>query len=106
MLSLIIGLYALRHVLITIVVLALLFGIFWVVNGTIELFTALSHGPMPARGWTAFMGILSVAAGIVLLVYPAISVVALVVVLGVWLLLFGVMEATVAFRIRSLASRA
>src|ERR1051326_8456262 len=32
-LSLIIGLYALRHVLISILALALLLGIFWVING-------------------------------------------------------------------------
>jgi uncharacterized membrane protein HdeD (DUF308 family) len=39
-----------------------LLGIFWVVNGTIELFTALSHSGMPQRGWTAFMGVLSILA--------------------------------------------
>jgi uncharacterized membrane protein HdeD (DUF308 family) len=48
-LSLIIGLYAVRHVLITLVALALLLGIFWVVNGAIEIFTAGSHREMPGR---------------------------------------------------------
>jgi uncharacterized membrane protein HdeD (DUF308 family) len=104
--SLIVGLYALRHVLLTIVALALLLGIFWVVNGAIELFTALSHRWMPGRGWTAVMGILSVAAGLVVLVYPAITLVALAVVLGVWLLIFGSMEITLAFRIRSTGKQA
>src|SRR5439155_12938918 len=45
-LSLIIGLYALRHVLISILALALLLGIFWVINGVTEVFTALSHKEM------------------------------------------------------------
>lgn len=49
-LSLIIGLYALRHVLITVLALVLLLGIFWIVSGTVELFTALSHREMEGRG--------------------------------------------------------
>jgi uncharacterized membrane protein HdeD (DUF308 family) len=48
-LSFIVGLYALRHILVSIVALALLLGIFWIVNGAIELFTALWHRAMPSR---------------------------------------------------------
>lgn len=105
-LSLIIGLYAVRHILITLLALALLLGIFWVVSGTVELFTALSHREMQSRGWTAFMGILSVLSGIIVLAYPGISLLVLAVVLSIWLLVFGVMEISLAFRIRSLARRA
>src|ERR1700689_2885349 len=102
-LSLIIGLYALRHILITLLALALLLGIFWVVSGAVELFTALSHREMRSRGWTAVMGIFSILAGIVVLGYPGISLLALAVVLSVWLLVFGIMQITLAFRIRSLS---
>lgn len=105
-LSLIIGLYAVRHVLITLLALALLLGIFWIVSGVVELFTALSHRQMQSRGWTAFMGILSIVSGIVVLAYPGISLLVLAVVLSIWLLVFGVMQVTLAFRIRSLAHRA
>ena len=45
-------------------------------------------------------------AGIVVLVYPGISLLVLAVVLGVWLIAFGVMQITAAFRIRSLAAHA
>jgi uncharacterized membrane protein HdeD (DUF308 family) len=100
-LSIIIGLWAVRHVLLTLLALVVLLGIFWVVNGAIEIFTALSHREMPERGWTAFMGILSVIAGIIVLAYPGISLVALAVILGIWLVVFGVMEIVAAFRIRS-----
>lgn len=105
-LSLIIGLYAVRHVLITLLALALLLGIFWVVSGTVELFTALSHRGMQGRGWTAFMGILSIVSGIIVLAYPGISLLVLAVVLSIWLLVFGAMQITLAFRIRSLAHNA
>src|SRR5215813_5721082 len=78
-LSLIVGLYAVRHVLITLLALALLLGIFWIVSGAVELFMALSHRQMSHRGWNAVMGIVSVLAGIVVLAYPGISLLTLAV---------------------------
>jgi uncharacterized membrane protein HdeD (DUF308 family) len=105
-LSLIIGLYAIRHVLLTLLALALLLGIFWVVNGSVELFTALSHREMPNRGWTGLMGVLSIFAGVIVLAYPGISLVTLAIVLSIWLLFFGIMQIMMAFRIRSLGHRA
>jgi uncharacterized membrane protein HdeD (DUF308 family) len=77
-------------------------GIFWVVHGTIELFTALSHSGMPERGWTIFMGVLSILAGIIVLAYPGLTLVTLAVILGIWLVIFGVMESVLAFRLRSI----
>jgi uncharacterized membrane protein HdeD (DUF308 family) len=99
--SLIIGLYALRHVFITLLALAVLLGIFWVVNGAVELFAAISHREMAHRVWTSVLGILSVFAGLILLAYPGISLVVLSVIVGIWLLVFGFMEISVAWQIRS-----
>jgi uncharacterized membrane protein HdeD (DUF308 family) len=104
-LSLIIGLYALRHVFITLLALALLLGIFWTVNGAVELFTALSHSEVPHRAWLIFMGILSIIAGIILLAYPGISLLVLYVIVGVWLLVFGFMEISIAWQMRSASHR-
>jgi uncharacterized membrane protein HdeD (DUF308 family) len=103
-LSLIIGLYAVRHILVTLLALALLLGIFWVVNGAVELFSALSHRGMQGRGWTAFMGILSVVSGVIVLAYPGISLRVLAVVLSIWLLVYGVMLILLAAQIRSPAA--
>jgi uncharacterized membrane protein HdeD (DUF308 family) len=105
-LSFIVGLYALRHILVTVTTLALLLGIFWIVNGTVEAFTALSHREIQGRGWTVFMGLLSIAAGVVVLVYPGISLATLAVVLGIWLLVFGIMEIVLAFQLRSVGQAA
>jgi uncharacterized membrane protein HdeD (DUF308 family) len=101
----IVGLYAIRHVLVSVVALALLLGIFWVVNGFVEIFNALAHRDYPNRGWTGFMGVLSILAGIVVLAYPGISLVTLALVLGVWLIIYGVMEIAAAFRVRSAIGR-
>ena len=104
-LSLIIGLWAIRRVDVTLVALALFLGIYWIVNGTIEVFTAFEPA-MQNRGWTIFMGILSVIAGLVVLAYPGISLVTLAIFLGIWLLIFGFMEISSAFRLRSIGHAA
>ncbi len=103
-LSLIIGLYAVRHILITLLALALLLGIFWIVSGVVELFMALSHREMRHRGWNSVMGVISVLAGILVLAIPGISLLVLAVVLSVWLVFFGVMQISIAVRIRSLGA--
>jgi len=104
-LSLIIGLYAVRHVLVTLLALALLLGIYWVVSGVVELFMALSARAGPGRGWAVAAAVLSVLAGLLVLVYPAISLLTLAVVLSVWLLVLGLMEITLAIRARSAGRR-
>ena len=101
----VVGLYAVRHVLVSVVALALLLGIFWVVNGFAEIFSALAHRDNPHRGWRGFTGVLSILAGIVVLAYPGISLVTLALVLGFWLIIYGVMEIAMAFRVRSSLGR-
>ena len=101
MLSLIIGLYAVRHVLLTIVALALLLGIFWVANGVIELFTAFSNRKASGRGWLVAMAIVSIVAGVLLLAIPGLSLVVMVFLIGAWLIFFGVLQTALALRLRS-----
>jgi uncharacterized membrane protein HdeD (DUF308 family) len=101
-LSIIIGLWAVRHAVLTLVALIVFLGIFWVINGLIEIFAALSHRDMPDRGWSVLMGVLSAIAGIIVLAYPGLTLVGLAVILGIWLLVFGIMEIVAAFRLRRL----
>lgn len=99
-LSLLIGFYALRHIVITVLSLGLLLGIFWLVDGIGLLMSALEHRGMPGRGVTVFSGILSVVAGLVLLVWPALSILTLAVLAGIWLILVGVMQVSLALQLR------
>jgi uncharacterized membrane protein HdeD (DUF308 family) len=101
-LSIIIGLWAVRHAVLTLVALIVFLGIFWVINGLIEIFAALSHRDMPDRGWSVLMGVLSAIAGIIVLAYPGLTLVGLAVILGIWLLVFGILEIVAAFRLRGL----
>lgn len=48
--SLLLGLYALRHVLITVLALGLLLGIYWIVDGFTAVFAAVDHPGLPGAG--------------------------------------------------------
>jgi uncharacterized membrane protein HdeD (DUF308 family) len=100
-LSFIVGLYAIRHLLLTIAALAVVLGIYWIVNGFVEVFTALSYRAMPGRNWAIATGLLSIVVGLVVLSAPGISLLTLTVVLGAWLVVFGAMEIALALRLRS-----
>jgi uncharacterized membrane protein HdeD (DUF308 family) len=104
-LSIIIGLWAVRHVLLTLLALIVFLGIFWVVSGVIDVFAALTHREMTHRGWAVLTGALSALAGIIVLALPGLSLFGLAVVLGIWLLIFGSMQVTGAFRLRALTRR-
>jgi uncharacterized membrane protein HdeD (DUF308 family) len=99
-LSIIIGLWALRHVVLTLLALVVFLGIYWIVSGVIDIFTALAHRGAPNRGWTVFTGVLSVIAGLIVLAWPGPTLLVLAIVLGIWLLVFGVMEIMAAIRLR------
>jgi uncharacterized membrane protein HdeD (DUF308 family) len=104
-LSFLVGLLCLRSPLQTVLVIALVVGAWWLVSGVIETVSAIAGGPSPYRGWRIAMGLVSVAAGVLVLMYPGISVGTLVLVLGVWLVVYGIIAVVSAFRLRS-ASKA
>ena len=99
-LSLLLGFYALRHIVITLLSLGLLLGIFWLVGGIGLLASAAEHRNMPGRGLSLLSGVLGIIAGLVLLFWPAISILTLAVLAGVWLLVLGVTQLTVAMQLR------
>ena len=101
LLGILVGLYAVRHIIVSVVALALLIGIYWVAYGISQIYTAIAYRELPHRGWMGFIGALSVVAGIIVIVWPGPSLVTLAVVLGVWLVIYGVMEIFLAFRVRS-----
>jgi uncharacterized membrane protein HdeD (DUF308 family) len=105
-LSVIIGLWAVRHVLLTLLALIVFLGIYWIISGVIDIFTSISHRGMQSRGWTAATGVLSLIAGLIVLAFPGLTLLGLAVILGIWLIIFGVMEMTSAFRVRSVGHAA
>ena len=103
LLSVIIGILFLRHTDETVTTLAFLIGLFWVVGGIIEFFTAYGDYGSEARGWRIFMGLLALAAGIVTLVVPHLTLTTLAVIMGIWLILYGLLEIALSLQLRHLA---
>lgn len=102
-LSVIIGILFLRHTDETLTSLAFLIGLFWVVGGLIEFFTAYSDQSSDARWLRVGMSVLAFAAGIVTLVWPGITLLALAVVIGLWLVIYGILEIALSMQLRRLA---
>jgi uncharacterized membrane protein HdeD (DUF308 family) len=99
--ALIVGLLVLRDPLQTVVVLGLILGVWWVVAGVIDILGAFISPGSSRRGWDIVSGVVSVLAGGFLLVYTDISLHALVVFAGIWLILAGALATVAAFRLRS-----
>jgi uncharacterized membrane protein HdeD (DUF308 family) len=104
LLGIVIGLYAVRHIIVSVVALALLIGIYWVAYGIAQIYAAIANRELPHRGWMGFIGALSLVAGIIVIAWPGPSLVTLAIVLGVWLIIYGVMEIALAFQVRSAIS--
>ena len=67
------GLYCLRHLSVTVVLLAFVVGVFWTLHGIVDLIVAATSGPGTGRGLRAFTGVLSLAAGLIVMFWPTIS---------------------------------
>ncbi|MGP4016585.1 HdeD family acid-resistance protein [Saccharopolyspora sp. 5N708] len=105
-LAIVAGVVVLRSPVATALLLPLVLGLFWTVNGVIETFHAIVREHVPARGWAIAAGVLSVLAGIVLLVYPGLGLVVLTYTLGIWLVVYGGIAAIRAVQMRPRAAAA
>ena len=98
-LGLVLGFYAIRHIEITVLALGLLLAIYWLVDGIGILMSAFEHRGMPSRGWTIFSGVFSIIAGLILLVWPALSILTLAILAGIWLIVLGFIQIGIAVQL-------
>ncbi|WP_433608222.1 HdeD family acid-resistance protein [Dactylosporangium sp. CA-139114] len=81
-------------------VLAALIGLSWLVSGFVQLTVAmLASGPV--RTWLAILGGVSAVAGLVFILWPGPSLMALILLTGISALLIGAGEIGFALRLRS-----
>lgn len=99
--SILLGLFCFRGATQSVLLLALWIGIGWLFRGIAQTLAAASDPAMPARGWQIFIGAVSAVAGVVLIVSPFESAVALTIVAGIWLIALGLTEIVTALRLRS-----
>ncbi len=103
LLAVLVGLLVLHHQFETIAVVGFIVGLFWVVGGLAELISAFSVVPPAHRVWQAIAGSLGIIVGILALVYPGLSLAVIAFLMGLWLILYGVMQLAVAWTLRSAA---
>jgi uncharacterized membrane protein HdeD (DUF308 family) len=106
-LSIALGVFALRDYDdgATVWLLALWIGVGFVFQGVSETALAVSFKELPERGWYIFLGVLTVVAGAVMLVWPISSIVVLSIIAGVWLVVIGTTEMVWALNVRSETKR-
>jgi uncharacterized membrane protein HdeD (DUF308 family) len=85
------GVVAIAYPGITAGALVVVIGIWAIIIGATEIAAALSAGrSVLGRGWLALIGVLSAIAGVLLIAWPEIGAVTIAVVLGIYLLVYGV----------------
>lgn len=101
-LSLVLAILSFRHIgdAYAVLLLSLWIGISFIFQGISVVATGISEPQMPGRGWGIVFGILSVIAGVVVLVWPFDSIGMLTIVTGVWLVIGGVVQVVQSFQIR------
>lgn len=99
--SLILGVLCLRSLADSILLLAIWIGIGFIFRGVATAVSAISDPTLPGRIWQIFVGVISLAAGIVMLASPFESIATLAMVVGIWLVVIGIFEIVSAFGIRN-----
>jgi uncharacterized membrane protein HdeD (DUF308 family) len=77
--------------------LTLVFGAFTAANGVVGLSMAIGGPKMQGRGWLIVSSLLAIGIGIAILVWPNISALALLYVIGAYAIAFGILGAVGAF---------
>ena len=102
--SLILAVLAFRHFgtdpRTAILLLAIWIGVGFIFRGVATTVSAISDPTLPGRGWSIFVGVVSLLAGIVVIASPFDSIFTLAVVVGAWFVVIGVIEIVSSFGIR------
>jgi uncharacterized membrane protein HdeD (DUF308 family) len=102
-LSLVLAILSFRHFgdAYAVLLLSLWLGAGFIFLGVSENAVALSERELPGRGWYIVLGLMTVIAGGIVLVWPFDSLVVLTIVSGVSLVVLGLIQIVKAFQIRS-----
>src|ERR1700694_5499491 len=99
--SLILAVLAFRHFGqgYAVLLLAIWIGIGFIFRGVATTISVISDPVLPGRGWSIFIGVFSLLAGIIVLAAPFPSIVTLAIVVGAWFVVIGVFEIVSSFAI-------
>jgi uncharacterized membrane protein HdeD (DUF308 family) len=89
-----------------VLLLSLWIGIGFIFQGVSGVAAGIGENDLPGRGWYIVAGIVSVIAGLVVLVWPFDSIAVLTLAAGIWLVVIGITQIIQAFQTRKAASTA
>lgn len=101
-LSLILGVFAIRGEFQELYILSLFIGIGFLFRGFATLFQGFES--KEGRGWNIFFGIVMLIGGFIVLVWPGISLITLTWVVGIWLVVIGIYEIIASFSVKRAAN--
>lgn len=101
-LAVLLGFLVLRSPLQTVVIIALVIGAWWVFRGVLDIVAGATEVP-GNRAVSIVLGIISVVAGAIVLLQPDLSLHVFVIVVGVWMILYGVVVIAAPFVARRLS---
>jgi len=102
-LMMIAGVIVVRNPFETVAVLAVILGVAWIVGGAIDIVASIAGSGEGSRVWTAIGGLLTLAAGIIVVAWPAPTVTVIAWIAGLYLVIFGLFLAASAWSLRSVA---
>jgi uncharacterized membrane protein HdeD (DUF308 family) len=107
-LSLVLAMLSFRHFgdAYAVLLLSLWIGIGFIFQGVTGVAAGISESDLPGRGWYVTAGIISVIAGLMVLVWPFDSIAVLTLAAGIWLIVIGITQMVQAFQTRKAANAA
>jgi len=95
------GLFAFIRPELTLFVLVTFFGVYALVDGFIAVATGLSHTKDSPRWWVfLFEGLFGIGVGVITLIWPGVTTLAIIAMIAAWAILTGVLEVAAAVRLR------
>lgn len=99
-LAIIFGIIAIAAPITTAIVLAVVIGVFAIVDGIVALVDAFRHRGGSGFGLRIFLGVVSLLFGILILVWPGKTIAVLVILIGLWSIVIGILQIVANVSIR------
>jgi uncharacterized membrane protein HdeD (DUF308 family) len=85
----------------TLLTLVILYGAFAIVDGVLALAAVFGRtGPDVPKWWLVLTGVLDIGAGLIALFWPGITALVLIIFIGAWAIVRGIMEIVAAIQLR------
>lgn len=97
----VIGVVVMKNPEATIKLIVLLTALFWLISGMVDFFRGLTNRSTPDAGLRVAFGALTALFGVVILVWPSITIGIFAVLTGIYFVFFGIIEVYAAFQLKN-----